>query len=86
MPLENEGKAVDLLFEILLSYDTNVTAKSRAFLVLLKLTKKYPELKNELRHCLMEQSDKYSTDFKKRSNEILRKLEYDENRKNNLRD
>ena len=75
VPPENEGKAVDLLFEILLSNDTKVTIKSRAILVLFKLTKKYPELKNELGLCLTEQISKHSNDFKKRALKILIEIE-----------
>ena len=75
VPFANEGKAIDLLFHFLLSNDTNVTTKSRALFVLFKLTKKYPELKNELRICLLEQIDKHSNDFKKRASKILIEIE-----------
>lgn len=75
VPPENEGKAIDLLFHFLQSNHINVTIKSRALLVLFKLTKKYPELKNELKICLVEQMDKHSKDFKKRVSKILIKLE-----------
>lgn len=75
VPPENEGKAIDLLFKLLLSNNTNVTIKSRAILVLFKLTEKYPELKNELRLCLAEQIDKHSNNFKKRVSKILAEIE-----------
>ncbi len=75
VPEEDEGKAIDLSFEWLLSADTNITIKSRALLVLFKLTKKYPEIKNELRLCLLEQMDKYSKDFHKRAKKILLEIE-----------
>jgi hypothetical protein len=75
IPPENEGKAIDMSFQWLLSNETNVTIKSRAVLVLFKLTKKYPELKDELRLCLMDQMDKHSNEFKKRVIKILRELE-----------
>jgi hypothetical protein len=71
VPPENEGNAVDLLFEMLLSNDTNVTIKSRAAVVLFRLTEKYPELKNELRLCLTDQMDRHSNDFKKRATKIV---------------
>ncbi|MDP1727266.1 MAG: hypothetical protein Q8M15_10825 [Bacteroidota bacterium] len=71
VPIENEGRATDLLFQWLLSADTNVTIKSRSLRVLFKLTKKYPELKNELKLCLQDQMDKHSNDFKKRASKIL---------------
>ena len=49
IPEVNEGEAIDLSFNWLLSADTNVTIKSRSIFVLFNLTKKYPELKNELK-------------------------------------
>lgn len=76
VPPENEGIAIDLLFQLLLSHNTNVTIKSRALLVLFKLTKKYPELKNELKLSLEEQKDKYSKDFEKRVDKILFTIEH----------
>lgn len=75
VPPENEGVAIDWLFQWLLSNDVNMTIKSRCILVLFKLTKKYPELKNELALCLKDQQHKYSKDFEKRVTKILNKLE-----------
>ncbi len=75
VPIENEGAAVELLFQLLISTETNVTIKARAMLVLFKLTEKYPELKNELKLCLKDQMDKYSVSFKKRVIKVLNKLE-----------
>lgn len=75
VPPENEGRAIDLLFQWVLSPDTNVTIKSRSFLVLFKLTKKYPDLKNELILCLKDQMDKHTNDFKKRVTKLLAELE-----------
>jgi len=75
VPSENEGEAIDILFKWLLSTDTNVTIKSRSFLVLFNLTKKYPELKNELKLCLNDQMDKHTNNFKKRAIKILTNIE-----------
>jgi len=75
VPSENEGKAIDLLFQWLLSADTNVTIKSRSILVLFKLTKKHPELKNELKLCLEDQKGRHTYDFEKRATKILMKIE-----------
>ncbi len=75
IPPENESKAIDLLFQWLLSANTNVTIKSRSILVLFKLTKKHPELKNELKLCLKGQVDKHTTDFEKRARKILLEIE-----------
>ena len=74
VPSEMEGKAITLLFQWLLSAETNVTTKSRAILVLFKLTKKYPELESELKLCLKDQIDKHSIDFQKRTAKILTKI------------
>ena len=75
VPVENESKAIDLLFQWLLSAGVSVTMKSRALWVLQKLAGKYPELRNELKLCLEEQMDKYSIEFKKRAGKILLELE-----------
>jgi len=75
VPPENEGRAIDLLFQWLLSPDINVTLKSRSLMVLFKLTKKYPELKNELSLCLKDQMDKHTKEFEKRAVKILREIE-----------
>ncbi|RZL50769.1 MAG: hypothetical protein EOP00_02625 [Pedobacter sp.] len=74
VPVENECEAIDLLFKRLLSKETNVTIKSRSLYVLFKLSKKYPEIKNELKFCIEDQMEKYSNDFKKKSIKILREL------------
>lgn len=75
VPIENEGKAIDLLFKWLLSNETNVTIKARSFLVLYELTKKYPELSNELKLCLHDQMDRHTNSFKKRATTLLAKME-----------
>jgi len=75
VPPVNEGEAIDLLFQWLLSPNTNVTVKARSFLVLFNLTRKYPELKSELAFCLKDQMDKHTSDFKKRAAKILKQIE-----------
>ena len=75
VPPENEGTATDMLFQWVVSPHINTTIKSRALLVLFNLTKKYPELKNELKLCLEDQMDRHSLDFKKRASKILMALE-----------
>lgn len=75
VPTENEGEAIDLLFQFIMSPKTNVTVKSRSTLVLFNLSKKYPELKNELRYSLKDQLNKYSKDFDKRITKILMLIE-----------
>lgn len=71
VPTVNEGEAIELLFQFILSPKINITVKSRSALVLFNLTKKYPELKNELRYSLKDQLYKYSKDFDKRITKIL---------------
>jgi hypothetical protein len=75
IPAENEGEAIDLLFQFLVSTKTNITVKSRSVLVLFNLTKKYPELKNELRYSLEDQLNKHSKDFDKRVAKILVRID-----------
>lgn len=74
VPSENEGAAIDLLFELFLSTDTTVTIKSRALVVLAGLAEKYPALKPELCSCIDAQADKHSADFQKRADRIRRTL------------
>lgn len=71
VPKENEASAIDLLFDWIQSTNINTTTKSRAAIVLGKLTEKYPDLTNELRLCLEGQKDNYSNDFKKRMEKLL---------------
>ncbi len=75
VPLENEARAIDLLFGWLQSAHTNVTTKSRSLFVLFKLTNKYPELKNELKLCLEDQMEKNTNDFSKRARKVLKDLD-----------
>jgi len=77
VPLENESKAIDLLFEWLSSAQTNITTKSRSLKVLFILSKKYPDLKNELILHLNGQIYKNGKGFEKRVLKILLKLEDD---------
>lgn len=75
VPPENEAEAIDLLFEWLRSPGVNVTTKSRASFVLLNLTKKYPELKDELKISLQEQMEHQTKDFRKRAEKIIAELD-----------
>jgi len=75
IPTENEAQSIDLLFNWIQSSSTNVTTKSRSILVVLNLTIKYPELKNELKICLEDQLNKYTADFNKKVIKILKTLE-----------
>jgi len=74
IPLENEAVAIDHLLDWIQSPQINVTTKSRAVFALFNLSKKYPDLKNELKFCLEDQMDNHSEDFRKRAQKILLKL------------
>jgi len=60
VPIENEGIAIDLMFNWLSSHNTGVTVKTRSLMVLLTLTKKHPELTNELKFHVKDLSGKFS--------------------------
>ena len=75
VPKVNEAQAIDLLFTWVLSKETNVTTKSRSINVLLQLTKKYPELKNELKNALENQVNQYSINYRNKLLKVLNKLE-----------
>ncbi len=74
VPEVNEAKAIDYLFKWFLSAETAVYIKTRALWVLVELSKKYPELKQELRICVGEEMDKYSAEFRKRAVKVLHEL------------
>lgn len=75
VPEEKEGIYIDHLFNWLGSSKTNVTAKSRALFVLNDLSRKYPEIKNELTSVIIEQLDRNTSDFRKRATKILKIIE-----------
>ena len=71
VPEENEAKAIDYLFKWFLSAEIKPYIKTRALWVLVELSKKYPELKQELKICLSDNMEQYSKDFQKRVEKIL---------------
>ena len=75
VPVENEARAIDLLFRWFLDPEINVTTKSRALWVLVKLSEKYPDLKQELKLCIEDQMHKSTKEFEKRAAKILLKLD-----------
>lgn len=75
VPVDREAQYIDYLFKWMQSSESNVTAKSRSLFVLFELTKKYPELRNELKLILLDQLDINTEEFKKRANKILAALE-----------
>ena len=71
VPAQNEAKAIELMFAWLRSSTIKVTTKSRAMLALVKLVKKYPDLKTELKLILEEQLEQASTSYQKKVEKIL---------------
>jgi hypothetical protein len=65
VPIENEGVAIELLFNWLRASYTNETTKSRALKLLVKFSKKYPDIEQELKWSLESQKDIKSTSFQK---------------------
>lgn len=74
VPEEMEGIAMNLMFQLLNSKEINQTLKARASLVLFELSKKFPEIKNELIISLENQQDKYTNGFSKRVSKIVKNL------------
>ena len=74
IPIKNEAKAISLLFEWIQSSNTNVTTKSRSITVLLKLSHKYPDLKQELKFSIERLLNKHSSNFNKKLNSVLIQL------------
>jgi hypothetical protein len=74
IPSEIEGEAIDLLFEWLMSSEVKVNTKARVVYALFKLTKSYPELKNELKSCLEIQRNQNSHNFHKVATKIMDQL------------
>lgn len=74
IPEEQEGEALNLLFENLNSPNTKVHIKGLVVSLLFKLSQKYPDIKAELVICLKEELDKNSEAFQKKAFKILEKL------------
>ncbi len=74
VPIENESKAIELLFSWLMNNTVNITVKSRSVDVLLGITKKYPGLKNELKLMLEDQIVKQSGAYLVKLNRSLKDL------------
>lgn len=75
VPEAKEGTYLDQLFTWLNAPELNVTTKSRALVVLHELSLKYPEIRNELRSAITEQIPLHTSDFRKKAEKMLSKLE-----------
>lgn len=78
IPEEQEGRAVDVLFDLIRNPKTTVTIKSRALIALAKLISNYPELQSEWRICLEEQQNQHSATYRKRVRKWLIESEMNE--------
>jgi hypothetical protein len=74
IPPEIEGLVIDDLFKWLLDPKINVSTKSYALSTLFELSKKYGDLKNELKSVIEDQLGKNSISFEKRAESVLEKL------------
>lgn len=74
VPEQNEGEALDLLFEKLSLSDTKMSIRHVAVEVLIELHKKYPEIENELRIALENQLNFASETLKVKLSKLLVKL------------
>lgn len=69
VPAEQEGIAIDRMFELLNTFTVNVSIKYNALRVLETLMESYPELKTEFTLALEDQVGKYTSNF----DDVLRK-------------
>lgn len=75
IPPENEGEAVDMLFDWLLSPKTGVSIKVYAVHNLVQLALKYPDLKEEVKLAIETMLGKSTKPFDKCAEKDLRKLD-----------
>lgn len=71
VPIESEADAIDHCFGMMKSNTATPTNKLRAAEVLMKLTKKYLDLRSEAVMCIEANEDRYSADFRKRSRALI---------------
>jgi hypothetical protein len=74
IPEEIEGEVTDALLQWILEPKISTSTKSFAVLALFNQTKKYPDLKTELRIVIEDQLDKNGSSFEKRAGKIMLKL------------
>lgn len=71
VPIENEAQVIGLLFSWIESPLYNVTTKSRSIQIMVRMIKKYPDLKHELNLHLEYLIDKHTPDFTKKVKKTL---------------
>lgn len=74
IPKENETEAIDLCFELLNSREVNVSIQSRALKLLEGMTRKYPELKEELKMSIEKRENTKNKDFKNKLEKALQRM------------
>lgn len=70
-----EGEAGTELFRWLSDPDTIVTTKTYAMRALFALSRKYPDLRHELKLVIEDQLEKNSVSFRKQAGKVLQELE-----------
>jgi hypothetical protein len=74
LPLRLQGKAVDVLFKLMLSPTETVAVKTEAMQTLGNIALKHPELKSELKMAIEDQLPKTTAAFHSRAKRIFKKL------------
>ena len=74
IPQQHEGYVLTKGFEFLNDNNSPIAVKVFAMTVIFNLSKKYPEIQNELKLSLENQFEHASSGFKSRSTKILKKL------------
>jgi hypothetical protein len=74
LPAKLQGKAVDVLFRLMLSSSETVAVKTEAMQTLGNIAMKHPELKSELKMAIEDQLPKTTAAFHARAKYIFKKL------------
>ncbi len=74
IPEIHEGEALDIAFGYLTNPKTKVHIKTLSASLVFELSKKYPDLKNELKIILEEEKERNSISFRHRANKLLKQL------------
>lgn len=75
IPKHQEGYALNMLFEKLISIDSNASIKCYAMELLFQLSSKYADIKNELKLSIQDQLGKNTKSFDKKALKILNELQ-----------
>lgn len=75
VPHKQEGLWIDFCFDILLNPDKAVAVKVHAMEIAFRLTKKYPDLKDELRAVLEQFYEESTVAFQARARKVFKQLD-----------